>query len=159
MFTIGVVDAVTGPVNKMIAKVDQLTHKVKSGMGDMAAGAAGMIAAGAMLSASLAPSIDSIAALGEVQSLGVAEHALEQLNSTAHRFTTRFGGDSATVIRSAYDIQSAIAGLTGDELSGFTEASGVPRWRRKPTWATSPVTGTMYGIFESTANEMGKSTG
>ena len=158
MFTIGVVDAVTGPVNKMIAKVDQLTHKVKSGMGDMAAGAAGMIAAGAMLRASLAPSIDSIAALGEVQSLGVAEHALEQLNSTAHRFTTRFGGDSATVIRSAYDIQSAIAGLTGDELSSFTEASGVLAVATKANVGNiTSYLGTMYGIFENTANEMGKS--
>ncbi len=156
-FTIGVIDSVTKPVNKIIAKVDQLTNKVKGGMGDMAAGAAGLLAAGMMLTSSLAPSIDSIAALGEVQSLGVAQEALTKLNSTAHKFTTEFGGNSAAVIRSAYDIQSAIAGLTGDELSQFTRASGVLAVATKADVGNiTSYLGTMYGIFEKTANDIGK---
>ena len=158
MFTIGVIDSVTGPVNKIMAKVNQLTNQAKAGMRDVASGAAGVVGAGMLLASSLNPSIDALAALGEVESLGVQQQALDKLNTTALEFSTEFGGNASDVIRSAYDIQSAIAGLTGDELSSFTKASGVLATATKADVGNiTSYLGTMYGIFEKTANDMGKS--
>ncbi|EJB9239337.1 phage tail tape measure protein, partial [Salmonella enterica] len=64
---------------------------------------------------------------------------------------------ASAFVRSAYDIQSAIAGLQGDELPKFTEASGVLAKATKSDSATiTNYMGTMYGIFKNTAEKMGR---
>ncbi|WP_206196936.1 hypothetical protein [Zooshikella ganghwensis] len=60
-------------------------------------------------------------------------------------------------VRASYDIQSAIGGLTGQELSQFTKASGVLAAATKADTATiTNYMGTMYGIFSEQAEVMGK---
>ncbi|MBF4248875.1 phage tail tape measure protein, partial [Vibrio anguillarum] len=60
-------------------------------------------------------------------------------------------------VAASYDIQSAIAGLDGNELSQFTKASGVLAAATKADTGTiTSYMGTMYGIFKNQAEEMGK---
>ena len=158
MYTIGVVDKATGPVNKIMAKMQQLSEKATASQDQMMRGFMTTVAGGMALSRSLAPAIDHVAALGEVQSLGVLEADLNQLTKTSFEFSAQWGGNSAEFVRSAYDIQSAISGLTGDELSSFTKASNILAVATKADAGTiTSYMGTMYGIFEQTANKMGKS--
>ena len=156
-YSIGIIDKVTGPVNKVMAKINQLSQQAAAAQDQMMRGAATAVGGGYALAQSLAPAIDHVAALGEVQSLGVAADALQQLSKTSYEFGFRFGGNSAEFVRSAYDIQSAIAGLNGDELSEFTKTSNILAVATKADAATiTSYMGTMYGIFEETANKMGK---
>ncbi|MDI3246882.1 phage tail tape measure protein [Pseudoalteromonas agarivorans] len=157
-YSIGIIDKVTGPVNKVMAKINQLSQQTAAAQDQMMRGAATAVGGGYALAKSLAPAIDHVAALGEVQSLGVADDALQKLTKTSYEFGFQFGGNSAEFVRSAYDIQSAIAGLTGDELSEFTKTSNILAVATKADAATiTSYMGTMYGIFEKTANKMGKS--
>ena len=158
MYTIGVVDKATGPVNKIMDKINQLSSQTASAQNQMMSGFMGTAGGAMALVSSLSPAIDHVAALGEVQTLGVANEDLTKLTKTAFEFTTQFGGNSAEFVRSAYDIQSAISGLTGDELSSFTKASNILAVATKADASTiTSYMGTMYGIFEKTADKMGKS--
>ncbi|MCO7251375.1 MULTISPECIES: phage tail tape measure protein [unclassified Pseudoalteromonas] len=156
-YSIGIIDKVTGPVNKVMAKINQLSQQAAAAQDQMMRGAATAVAGGFALARSLTPAIDHVAAIGEVQSLGVADEALQKLTKTSYEFGFQFGGNSAEFVRSAYDIQSAIAGLSGDELSEFTKTSNILAVATKADAATiTSYMGTMYGIFEKTANKMGK---
>ncbi len=60
-------------------------------------------------------------------------------------------------MRASYDIQSAIAGLTDDELSRFTTASATVAAATKSSSQTiTAYMGTMYGIFKDQADAIGK---
>ncbi|MCY4641102.1 MAG: phage tail tape measure protein, partial [Gammaproteobacteria bacterium] len=158
MFTVGLVDKITGPAQKATKSFDGLITTAKSGFRDMAAGAIGLAGTGALIYQSLTPAIEMNRALGEVKSLGVQEEALEQLNNAALEFSANYGSAADEFVRASYDIQSAIGGLSGDELSAFTTASGVLAKGTKSDVATiTNYMGTMYGVFKNTADEMGKS--
>jgi len=158
MYTIGVVDKATGPVNKIMGKINQLSEQTRIAQDQIMRGSITAGSSGLALANSLSPAIDHVAALGEVQSLSVADEALTKLTKTSFQFGAQFGGNSAEFVRSAYDIQSAIDGLDGFELSAFTKASNILAVATKADASTiTSYMGTMYGIFEQTANKMGKS--
>ncbi|WP_018692522.1 phage tail tape measure protein [Algicola sagamiensis] len=157
MYSIGVIDKVTGPVNKIMGKINQLKEQSAGAQEQMMRGMMGVTGGAMMLVGSLSPAIAANQALGEVKSLDVADGALQQLNQTAINFTTQYGGNSADVIRSSYDIQSSIAGLSGEELSAFTQASAVMAKGTKSDASTATnYLGTMYGIYQNNAEAMGK---
>ncbi|MDH4207561.1 MAG: phage tail tape measure protein, partial [Anaerolineae bacterium] len=69
----------------------------------------------------------------------------------------RFGDSATDFVRSAYDIQSAIAGLTGTELARFTTAASVTAKATKASAAeVTGFFGTMFGIFQRQADLMGR---
>ncbi|MDO6426239.1 phage tail tape measure protein [Thalassotalea sp. 1_MG-2023] len=158
MYTIGVVDKASAPVNKIMSKINQMSAQANKAQDQMMKGFVGAAAGGVALNRSLMPAIDHMAALGEVQSLGVAQSGLEKLTKSAFEFGSEFGGNSAEFVRSAYDIQSAIGGLTENDLSSFTKTSNILAKATKADASTiTSYMGTMYGIFEKNANKMGKS--
>ena len=157
MYSIGVVDKVTGPVNKIMGKMQQLSSQTASAQDQMMRGMMGAAGGAMMLVGSLNPAIAANEALGEVSSLGVAESSLQQLNQTSLNFAAQYGGNAADVISSSYDIQSSISGLTGEELSAFTRASAIMAKGTKSDASTATdYMGTMYGIYQNSAKDMGK---
>jgi len=157
LFSVSLIDKVSGPAGKIAAQIDQLNRRATQGFAQVGVGAAGLFSTGYALSSILSPAIEMDRALGEVKSLGVADSALKQLEKTALSFSTRYGESATDFVRSSYDIQSAIAGLTGNELSKFTQASGVlAKATKSDTGTITDYMGTMYGIFQNTANQMGK---
>ena len=157
MFSISLLDQVTGPAGKIQKTLDTVSQSAKSAFSDIGAGALSMAGAGIAMQQMLMPAIELDRAMGEVASLGVQQDALNDLADTALNFSTNYGKSAAEFVSSAYDIQSAIAGLSGRELSAFTEASGVLAAATKADTATvTNYMGTMYGIFSDTADKMGK---
>ncbi|MCL1123301.1 phage tail tape measure protein [Shewanella surugensis] len=159
MYTIGVVDRASGPVNQIMNRINQLSQQTAGAQETMMRGFVGAAGGAMMLVGSLNPAIAANQALGEVSSLGVADSSLQQLNNTAINFTAKYGGNASEVISASYDIQSSIAGLTGEELSAFTNASAVMAKGTKADASTATnYLGTMYGIYQDNAKAMGKNT-
>ena len=153
MFTIDLMDKVTGPAGKIKNSLEGVTDTFSK----VAGGAAGVAAAGYAVSALTAPAQEFNMAIGEVRSLDVAQNSLDMLADKAIAFSVKYGESAKDFVSSSYDIQSAIAGLSGEELSSFTNASNILAKGTKSDAATiTDYMGTMYGIFADSANAMGK---
>ncbi|SCY45929.1 phage tail tape measure protein [Desulfoluna spongiiphila] len=153
MFTIDLMDKVTGPAGKIKNSLEGVTDTFSK----VAGGAAGVAAAGYAVSALTAPANEFNMAIGEVRSLDVAQDSLDMLADKAIAFSVKYGESAKDFVSSSYDIQSAIAGLSGEELSSFTNASNILAKGTKSDAATiTDYMGTMYGIFADSANAMGK---
>lgn len=156
-FILRLVDRVSQPLGKVKTSFSDMAAQGQKGLVQMGIGMAGMIGAAHALKAAMAPALGQNAALGEVESLGVAADALELLNRKSLQFSIAYGESATGFVRSAYDIQSAIAGLTGNQLAVFTHSSNVLAKATKADAATvTSYVGTMYGIFRKQADAMGK---
>ncbi|MBW6123264.1 phage tail tape measure protein [Pseudomonas aeruginosa] len=156
-FILRLVDQVTAPAAKVSKQLMDVAEVGKTGFMQMGAGVAGVVGSAIALQEAMAPALDQQRALGEVKSLGVAQEALDELSRKSLEFSVAYGENAQAFVRSAYDIQSAIAGLTGSQLSAFTNASNVLAKATKADAATvTSYVGTMYGIFKNQADAMGK---
>ncbi|MGJ0515153.1 MAG: phage tail tape measure protein [Methylomicrobium sp.] len=156
-FMISLIDKVSGPMGKVMASIDQASAGFSAGAQKIGYGVAGLAGAVYSVNNLLEPTKAMQRALGEVKSLGVADDTLDKLRVTALKFSAQYGDSAADVVRASYDIQSAISGLTGDELSAFTSVSGVLAKGTKANVADiTNYVGTMYGIFKQNADAMGK---
>ena len=154
---IGLIDQVTKPLQGITSQMQSTVNAGRQGMANMATGGAGLIASGFAIQNALMPAIEMDRKMGEVASLGVTDEALKQLQKTALGFSVEYGKSATDFVEASYDIQSAIAGLSGDELSQFTRASAVLAAATKADTGTiTNYMGTMYGIFKNQANDMGK---
>lgn len=157
-FAIGLRDQASGKIGQLHSALSRLTDTTKSQVETVATGVAGAAGSAYSLHKIVAPAIDLNRALGEVASLDVGHGALQDLQTRAEGFAMSYGGSAADVVRASYDIQSAIAGLSGQELGRFTVASGVLAKATKADVGTiTSYMGTMYGIFHRSADGMGKS--
>lgn len=158
MFTVGLTDKTAAPIGAINARVDKLATNAQKGFRNIGYGAAGIAGAVLLLNRAMAPASDQQRALNEVASLDVEPKALKKLNAMALQTQAQFGIASSEIIRSAYDIQSAISGLSGNELSKFTKNSAILAKGTKSDAATiTNYMGTMYGIFKDNAAKMGNS--
>lgn len=157
MFTVGLIDQITKPIANITKGFNGLTSNYQRGTMQMASGIAGIAASGYALQNALMPAIEMDRALGEVKSLGVRESALKQLAETASLFSIEYGKSATEFVRSSYDIQSAISGLSDADLSAFTLSSNVLAAATKADADTiTSYMGVMYGIFKNQAIGMGK---
>ena len=156
-FMVSLLDKVSGPAGKMMKTMDKVTTNIQGGLRKIGYGTAGVVGAGYALDRMIAPAKEMNKALGEVKSLDVADDVLTELTRTSLKFSTQYGEDAADFVRSSYDIQSAINGLAGNELATFTNASAILAKGTKSDTATiTNYVGTMYGIFKTNADLMGK---
>nr|WP_321399355.1 phage tail tape measure protein [uncultured Desulfobacter sp.] len=157
MFSISLLDRVSGPAGRIKKTLGGLTSSASAGFAKIAAGGAGVAAAGYTLHSMVAPANEFNMAIGEVRSLDVVQGSLDALSDSAVAFSIKYGESATDFIRSSYDIQSAIAGLEGDDLAKFTNASNILAKGTKSDAATiTDYMGTMYGIFKEGADSMGK---
>jgi TP901 family phage tail tape measure protein len=156
-FMISLIDRISAPMGKIMKSIDMASKGFENGAKKISYGTAGVVGAAYSINRLLEPTKAMQRALGEVKSLGVADDTLNMLRETALKFSRQYGGSAADVVRSSYDIQSAIAGLTGDELAAFTAVSGVLAKGTKANVADiTNYVGTMYGIFQQSADAMGR---
>ena len=157
LFTVGLIDRISGPAARATRSFDGLIDSAKAGFEDMRSGAMGLAATGFMIYESLTPAIEMNRALAETGSIGVQEAALKQLNDTALELSATYGVVAAQVVGSGSQISKAIKGLTGDELSAFTSASSILAATTRATMEESSLYITqMYERFKGTADAMGK---
>lgn len=156
-FVLRLVDQVSRPLRHVSARFTELGHRGQDGLRQLDTGMAGIVGAGFALQQAMAPALEQQRALGEVKSLGVAGDALDLLNQKSLQFSIAYGENATAFVSSAYDIQSAIAGLTGTQLATFTGASNILAKATKADAATiTNYVGTIYGIFKIQADAMGK---
>ncbi|WP_288212374.1 phage tail tape measure protein [uncultured Aeromonas sp.] len=157
MMQVALVDQVTKPLAGINAQMDKVSKAGRQGWSNMAMGATTLAAGGLAVQAALGPAIEMDRALSEVASLDVQKDVLGALGQEALKLSVQYGNSATEIVRSSYDIQSAIAGLEGNELPAFTRASTVLAKATKADTATiTNYMGTMYGIFEQQAKRMGK---
>lgn len=156
LFSISLLDKVTGPAGKITKALGNTAASAKSAFADIGIGALGITGAGMAMKSIVQPALDMQRALGSLASLGMADNDLKEFGRGAVKLSTELGVSASSLARSAYDLQSAM-GLGGAELSEFTKVSGV---LAKATLAdSSTITKymtTMYGVFNKSANEMGR---
>jgi TP901 family phage tail tape measure protein len=156
---IALIDAVTRPLEGINNQLNMVKNSAKSGFANIAGGGTAMLAGTMAIQNALGPALEMDRALAEVASLDVHEKTLKQLSDTALMFSVKYGESASAFVSASYDIQSAIAGLEGNELPSFARASGVLAKATKADTATiTNYMGTMYGIFEQQATKMGKAT-
>lgn len=156
-FILSLTDNVTRPLRAAGQSFSSFATSSQRAFGRIAVGGAALWGVGAAISSTLGPAREMRRALGEVESLGVDGTSLNVLKDTALKFSIQYGESAADFVKSSYDIQSAIAGLSGKELSTFTNASNVLAKATKSDAATiTNYVGTMYGIFKNQADAMGK---
>ncbi|OXX22067.1 phage tail tape measure protein [Vibrio sp. V08_P9A1T1] len=157
LMQIGLIDQITKPLQGITKEIQGAMGTAEKGMEQAAKGGVGLVATGFAIQNALMPAIEMDRKIGEVKSLGVTDEALKQLSQTALQFSAKYGKSATEFVAASYDIQSAIAGLDGNELSQFTKASGVLAAATKADTGTiTSYMGTMYGIFKNQAEEMGK---
>lgn len=157
MMQVALVDQVTKPLAGINAQMDKVSKAGRQGWSNMAMGATTLAAGGLAVQAALGPAIEMDRALSEVASLDVQKDVLDALGREALKLSVQYGNSATEIVRSSYDIQSAIAGLEGNELPAFTRASTTLAKATKADTATiTNYMGTMYGIFEQQAKRMGK---
>lgn len=157
MFTVGLHDMVSDPLNNINRTLTGVRRNATSGFDAIRGGAVGLGASFLSIKTLMEPVYEMDNALGEVRSLGVIEQELDTLKTSALNFSVAYGESAADFVKSSYDIQSAIGGLTNGELASFTEASNILAKGTKADAATiTGYMGTMYGIFGQQAEQMGK---
>jgi TP901 family phage tail tape measure protein len=157
-FILSLTDKVSGPLGKVKTKFTDLATQGQQNIMKMGTGLAGMVGAGVAISESLEPALEMNRALGDVRSLGVAEDALNALNRKSLEFSVAYGENARDFVASAYSISGAIKGLSGDQLATFTNTSNLLAKATKSDADTmSAYVGTMYNLFKTSADQMGKS--
>ena len=157
MFSVALIDKASGPISKLTSNLDNMVSRSRKGMEKIGVGAAGLFSTGYALNSLMQPATEMDRAIGEVKSLGVRDSALKKLEKTALATSIRFGESATDIVRSSYDIQSAIAGLSDNELAKFTQASAIlAKGTKSDAGTITDYMGTMYGIFQNTADSMGK---
>ncbi|MDE1316350.1 phage tail tape measure protein [Vibrio aestuarianus] len=157
LMQIGLIDQITKPLQGITKEIQGAMGTAEKGMEQAAKGGVGLVATGLAIQNALMPAIEMDRKIGEVKSLGVTDEALKQLSQTALQFSAEYGKSATEFVSASYDIQSAIAGLDGNELSQFTKASAILAAATKADTGTiTSYMGTMYGIFKNQAEEMGK---
>ncbi|WP_431078098.1 phage tail tape measure protein [Pseudomonas siliginis] len=157
-FILSLTDKVSAPLGKVKTSFTDLADKGEANIKQMGLGLGGMVGAAKGISESLQPALEMNRALGEVRSLGVAEDALTSLNQKALEFSVNYGANARDFAASAYSISGAIKGLAGDQLATFTNTSNLLAKATKSDAETmGAYVGTMYNLFKTSADTMGKS--
>ncbi|MGE6433137.1 phage tail tape measure protein [Shewanella baltica] len=146
-------------VTSRMRSLQRLGRQTGEAFKSIGIGAAGAWAVGQTVKALVGPAREMNSARAELNSLldGDGTKTLDIVQATATKFASTYGKSATEFVRASYDIQSAIAGLSGDTLAQFTNASAVLAMATKADTATiTSYMGTMYGIFQSSADKMGK---
>lgn len=156
-FSIDLLDRVSAPVRRIQKTLGRLAESSEQAFTQIGTGAAGVAGAGYAMYQLISPAEQMRRALGEVASLDVSDTTLKGLTDAALAYSVKYGRAADDFVRSAYDIQSAISGLQGDELSIFTNAGNILAAAGKADASTiTDYMGTMYGVFQNEAEKMGK---
>ncbi|ECW2185228.1 phage tail tape measure protein, partial [Salmonella enterica] len=88
---------------------------------------------------------------------GIDDQALKAVQRDALRFSTTYGASAVEFVQSTESINSAIAGLTGNELPKVTKVANTLAFALKSTAAeTAEFMGQMFGNFSADAERLGK---
>ncbi|MFS7190686.1 phage tail tape measure protein [Serratia proteamaculans] len=156
---LSLVDKFSRPLKMAGGELNNFASKSRVAFGQMVAGGATMWGVAQSIMGILGPADEMQRALAEVKSIGVADTALKNLSNTAIMFSMKYGESAAGFVASAASIAGAIDGLSDKELRTFTSAGSIlAKGTRADADTITNYIGTMYGVFQKTADAMGRSS-
>lgn len=156
-FTVLLLDKLSQPAQGVCKSIRKIQQAAQAGFNSISKGYAGVVASVGTFSSLTTPAREFEKALNEVASLDTSAEDLNKLSKASKSFAMQFGADATEVARSAYAIQSAIPGLAKGALAAFTYQGNLLAKATQADAATiTKFQGTMYNIFEKSANKMGQ---
>ncbi|CAI0760259.1 phage tail tape measure protein [Serratia ficaria] len=156
---LSLVDKFSRPLKMAGGELNNFAGKSRAAFGQMVAGGATLWGVAQSIMGILGPADEMQRALAEVKSIGVADTALKNLGNTAIMFSMKYGESAAGFVASAASIAGAIDGLSDKELRTFTTAGSIlAKGTRADANTITNYIGTMYGVFQKTADAMGRSS-
>ena len=157
MFTVGMVDKLTGPLRDVQKTVNRVATEAERGFDNIHMGIVGLISSGNAIGESLQSVKEIYGARGKVRSLTIADMALDRLTKTTLDFSMVWGESVSIFIQAVYGIKSAVVRLSGSKLSGFTESFGILAGEAGLYVVTiTSYLNALYRVYHDTAKKMGK---
>ncbi|EDX0771559.1 phage tail tape measure protein [Salmonella enterica] len=156
-FTLSLIDKLSRPLKQAQSSVTGFAEKSKAAFMQIGGGVLALAGTGMVIRGALSPAIEMYDALNDAASKGIDDQALKAVQRDALRFSTTYGASAVEFVQSTESINSAIAGLTGNELPKVTKVANTLAFALKSTAAeTAEFMGQMFGNFSADAERLGK---
>ncbi|HHR5359507.1 TPA: phage tail tape measure protein [Salmonella enterica subsp. enterica] len=156
-FTLSLIDKLSRPLKQAQSSVTGFAEKSKAAFMQIGGGVLALAGTGMAIRGALSPAIEMYDALNDAASKGIDDQALKAVQRDALRFSTTYGASAVEFVQSTESINSAIAGLTGNELPKVTKVANTLAFALKSTAAeTAEFLGQMFGNFSADAERLGK---
>ncbi|EFB7475798.1 phage tail tape measure protein [Salmonella enterica subsp. enterica serovar Newport] len=156
-FTLSLIDKLSRPLKQAQSSVTGFAEKSKAAFMQIGGGVLALTGTGMAIRGALSPAIEMYDALNDAASKGIDDQALKAVQRDALRFSTTYGASAVEFVQSTESINSAIAGLTGNELPKVTKVANTLAFALKSTAAeTAEFMGQMFGNFSADAERLGK---
>ncbi|EGP3756400.1 phage tail tape measure protein [Salmonella enterica] len=156
-FTLSLIDKLSRPLKQAQSSVTGFAEKSKVAFMQIGGGVMALAGTGMAIRGALSPAIEMYDALNDAASKGIDDQALKAVQRDALRFSTTYGASAVEFVQSTESINSAIAGLAGNELPKVTKVANTLAFALKSTAAeTAEFMGQMFGNFSADAERLGK---
>ncbi|HGA5311788.1 TPA: phage tail tape measure protein [Salmonella enterica subsp. enterica serovar Virchow] len=156
-FTLSLIDKLSRPLKQAQSSVTGFAEKSKAAFMQIGGGVLALAGTGMAIRGALSPAIEMYDALNDAASKGIDDQALKAVQRDALRFSTTYGASAVEFVQSTESINSAIAGLTGNELPKVTKVANTLAFALKSTAAeTAEFMGQMFSNFSADAERLGK---
>ncbi|EBC5053473.1 phage tail tape measure protein [Salmonella enterica] len=156
-FTLSLIDKLSRPLKQAQSSVTGFAEKSKAAFMQIGGGVLALAGTGMAIRGTLSPAIEMYDALNDAASKGIGDQALKAVQRDALRFSTTYGASAVEFVQSTESINSAIAGLAGNELPKVTKVANTLAFALKSTAAeTAEFMGQMFGNFSADAERLGK---
>ncbi|MEK2299130.1 phage tail tape measure protein [Salmonella enterica] len=156
-FTLSLIDKLSRPLKQAQSSVTGFAEKSKAAFMQIGGGVLALAGTGMAIRGALSPAVEMYDALNDAAAKGIDDQALKAVQRDALRFSTTYGASAAEFVQSTESINSAIAGLAGNELPKVTKVANTLAFALKSTAAeTAEFMGQMFGNFSADAERLGK---
>ncbi|ELY6164061.1 phage tail tape measure protein [Salmonella enterica] len=156
-FTLSLIDKLSRPLKQAQSSVTGFAEKSKAAFMQIGGGVLALAGTGMAIRGALSPAVEMYDALNDAAAKGIDDQALKAVQRDALRFSTTYGASAVEFVQSTESINSAIAGLTGNELPKVTKVANTLSFALKSTAAeTAEFMGQMFGNFSADAERLGK---
>ncbi|EPW5978675.1 phage tail tape measure protein, partial [Salmonella enterica subsp. enterica serovar Newport] len=156
-FTLSLIDKLSRPLKQAQSSVTGFAEKSKAAFMQIGGGVLALAGTGMAIRGALSPAIEMYDALNDAAAKGIDDQALKAVQRDALRFSTTYGASAVEFVQSTESINSAIAGLTSNELPKVTKVANTLAFALKSTAAeTAEFMGQMFGNFSADAERLGR---
>ncbi|EEU3908910.1 phage tail tape measure protein [Salmonella enterica] len=156
-FTLSLIDKLSRPLKQAQSSVTGFAEKSKAAFIQIGGGVLALAGTGMAIRGALSPAVEMYDALNDAAAKGIDDQALKAVQRDALRFSTTYGASAVEFVQSTESINSAIAGLTGNELPKVTKVANTLAFALKSTAAeTAEFMGQMFGNFSADAERLGR---
>ncbi|QIT29746.1 phage tail tape measure protein [Raoultella terrigena] len=156
-FTLSLIDKFTRPLKAAQNSAVQFADKSVQAFKRIGIGGAALYGVGQSIGGMLAPAFDMFNSLQEQSARGIDFGVLKTVQRDALAFSTTYGTVATDFVSSTAEINSAIAGLTGQELPKVTKVANLMAFEMQSSTAeTAEFMRQMFANFRTDADSLGK---